>query len=63
MAGFARPSDANADDIKLWMPSRLQTELNVQEATYLLANVKDQFMDFMDQEKQAVSILFQQGNL
>ena len=57
IAGFSEPTDAEADDIELWMPSTpiIPPAIDVQMAKYLLTHVGDRFCELVEQEKEAMS--------
>ena len=57
IAGFSEPTDAEADDIELWMPSTptMEPKIDLLMAKYLLTNVGDRFCELVEQEKEAMS--------
>ena len=57
IAGFSEPSDAEADEIELWMPRTpvMMPRIDVKMAKYLITNVGDQFCELVEQEKEAMS--------
>lgn len=63
VAGFSKPTDADADDIQLWMPlcSRSDPPLTICQAKYILSNIKDSFLTLFDLENEAASMAPFQG--
>ena len=57
IAGFSEPSDAEADDIELWMPRMplMEPILDLTMAKYMITNVGDKFCEMVEQEKEAMS--------
>ena len=57
IAGFSEPSDAEADDIELWMPRMplMEPVLDLAMAKYMITNVGDKFCEMVEQEKEAMS--------
>ena len=57
IAGFSEPSDAEADDIELWMPRMplMEPVLDLTMAKYMITNVGDKFCEMVEQEKEAMS--------
>ena len=57
IAGFSEPSDAEADDIELWMPRLplMEPILDLRMAKYMITNVGDKFCEMVEQEKEAMS--------
>lgn len=59
IAGFCEPSDAEPDDIALWLPHRSSkkrtiTSADVRTAKYIVANVGDEFCKLVEQEQECV---------
>ena len=67
-AGFARPSDASPDEVKLWLPDLSgsssnnscsdvkRDQLDFHVARFILLQVGDQFCDLMRQEEDAINL-------
>ncbi|CAH1784257.1 unnamed protein product, partial [Owenia fusiformis] len=57
IAGFSEPTDAEIDDIDLWMPriNMTSTTLDVETSLYIIMNVGDRFCKLVEQEKEALS--------
>lgn len=66
VAGFSKPTDADADDIQLWMPLGSRSDppsLTTCQAKYILSNIKDSFLTLFDLETEAASMAPFQGRL
>ncbi|KAF4531465.1 hypothetical protein B566_EDAN004236, partial [Ephemera danica] len=56
-AGFSDPfTDASEDDVRLWMPDVVPTDLEPEMARFLLTQVGDQFCDLIQQEQEAIEV-------
>lgn len=59
IAGFCTPTDAEADDVAIWLPrvtsSKAATNISatkVRTAKYIVANVGDEFCRLVEQEQE-----------
>lgn len=60
IAGFCKPSDAEPDDITIWLPHISSKERNVsaadvKTARYIISNVGDEFCRLVEQEQECAS--------
>jgi len=56
-AGFSRPSDADADDVAIWMswPGGVTSLMDRCAARYILENISDEFLSLVRQEREATT--------
>ena len=59
MSGFCKPSDADADDIELWLPvsnSVAERTLTIETAKYVVSLLSDCFTQLLDDENKASAL-------
>jgi [histone H3]-dimethyl-L-lysine9 demethylase len=57
MSGFCKPSDADADDIELWLPVAVSDRrFTVEKAKYTIAILSDSFVRLLEEEKEAADL-------
>lgn len=57
VSGFCKPSDADADDIELWLPVAVNDRrFNVEKAKYTISILSDSFVTLLEEEKAAADI-------
>jgi len=57
VSGFCKPSDADADDIELWLPvANGEKSLNVDTAKYIVSLLSDCFTQLLDDENKAAAV-------
>jgi len=57
VSGFCKPSDADADDIELWLPvSNSERTLTVDTAKYVVSLLSDCFTQLLDDENKASAL-------
>jgi len=62
VSGFCKPSDADADDIELWLPvANGERSLNVDTAKYIISLLSDCFTQLLDDENKASALETRHG--
>ena len=62
VSGFCKPSDADADDIELWLPvANSERSLNIDSAKYIVSLLSDCFTQLVDDENKAAALDSRQG--
>ena len=57
VSGFCKPSDADADDIELWLPvANSERSLNIDSAKYIVSLLSDCFTQLVDDENKAAAL-------
>jgi len=57
VSGFCKPSDADADDIELWLPvANGEKSLNIDTAKYIVSLLSDCFTQLLDDENKAAAV-------
>ena len=60
IAGFCHPSEAEPDDITIWLPhlgakERTLSKEDIKTAKYIIANVGDEFCSLVEQEQECLN--------
>jgi len=57
VSGFCKPSDADADDIELWLPvANSERSLTIDSAKYIVSLLSDCFTQLVDDENKAAAL-------